>query len=95
MRQLRAEIYEKNLFYATIIQFMQKQNAISENQKHSTENTLKGAYQLKKNHLSESSQLMGSSTKKWKFEKPRCCNWSLSPDAHSYFTTYYFSYRSS
>lgn len=27
---------------------MQKQNAISENQKHSTENTLKGAYQLKK-----------------------------------------------
>lgn len=27
---------------------MQKQNVISENQKHSIENTLKGAYQLKK-----------------------------------------------
>lgn len=39
---------KKILFYATIIQFMQKQNAISENQKHSIENTLKGAYQLKK-----------------------------------------------
>lgn len=51
MRQLRAKILKfmkKNLFYATIIQFMQKQNAISENQKHSIENTLKGAYQLKK-----------------------------------------------
>lgn len=33
---------------------MQKQNAISENQKHSTENTLKGAYQLKKKITSQS-----------------------------------------